>query len=140
MKLTFLTRVTEEEYRANLTGMNTFFGAVLGFVLADAKTESLIGFGHLLSSAGRGHQHPVRFGEQPSLAVRRHDHADDPGLPRLLDDGPVVSVGSRSPLRWRLLTVSIEPLGWQQKRDAKATSPCLGPPATLSGRSLPNTR
>lgn len=26
---------TESEYRANLAGMNTFFGAVLGFVLAE---------------------------------------------------------------------------------------------------------
>jgi hypothetical protein len=48
MKLQFLTRVTEDEYRANLTGMNTFFGAVLGFVLADVKTTSLYDFGHLL--------------------------------------------------------------------------------------------
>jgi hypothetical protein len=42
------SRVTEEEYRANLTGMNTFFGAVLGFVLADVKTDELFDFAHIL--------------------------------------------------------------------------------------------
>lgn len=32
--------VTENEYRANLAGMNTFFGAVLGFVIADVEVAS----------------------------------------------------------------------------------------------------
>jgi hypothetical protein len=124
MKLTFLTRVTEKEYRANLTGMNTFFGAVLGFVLADAKTESLIGFGHLLFlSAGvvisilyvSASSHRWLYAGMTMLMIL--------ALPRLLDEW----AGGLGRLQvtlalWLLLTVFIEALwAWQQKRDAKAT-------------------
>lgn len=42
-------RATESEYRANLVGMNTFFGAVLGFVIADVQTPSDIDFGLFLT-------------------------------------------------------------------------------------------
>ena len=48
VKLSFGWRVTDEEYRANINGMNTFFGAVLGFVLADVKVPDLLGFAQLL--------------------------------------------------------------------------------------------
>lgn len=41
-------RTSEDEYRANLAGMNTFFGAVLGFVLADVETRSTLDFAQLL--------------------------------------------------------------------------------------------
>lgn len=47
-RLNFLWRVTDAEYRANLNGMNTFFGAVLGFVLSDVETDRLIEFAQLL--------------------------------------------------------------------------------------------
>lgn len=47
-KLSFAWRVTDEEYRANLNGMNTFFGAVLGFVLADVTVPRMIDFAQLL--------------------------------------------------------------------------------------------
>lgn len=33
-----LGRITEREYRANLHGLNIFFGAVLGFVMAGTET------------------------------------------------------------------------------------------------------
>lgn len=47
-KLSFAWRVTDEEYGANLSGMNTFFGAVLGFVLADVTAPRMIDFAQLL--------------------------------------------------------------------------------------------
>ena len=47
-KISFGWRVTDEEYRANINGMNTFFGAVLGFVLADVKVPDMLGFAQLL--------------------------------------------------------------------------------------------
>lgn len=47
-KISFGWRVTDEEYRANINGMNTFFGAVLGFVLADVTTSDMLGFAQLL--------------------------------------------------------------------------------------------
>ncbi|MFV0624993.1 hypothetical protein ACBY01_13425 [Sphingomonas sp. ac-8] len=37
-------RMTDAEYRANLNGINIFFGAVLGFVLAGTETLETAGF------------------------------------------------------------------------------------------------
>ena len=42
-------RATESEYRANLVGINTFFGAVLGFVIADVQTPGDYEFGLFLT-------------------------------------------------------------------------------------------
>jgi drug/metabolite transporter (DMT)-like permease len=39
---------TESEYRANLTGLNTFFGAVLGFVMAEIERLDGIEFAYIL--------------------------------------------------------------------------------------------
>jgi ABC-type iron transport system FetAB permease component len=39
---------TESEYRANLTGLNTFFGAVLGFVMAGTERLDAIEFAYVL--------------------------------------------------------------------------------------------
>ena len=39
---------TESEYRANLTGLNTFFGAVLGFVMAGTERLDAFEFAHVL--------------------------------------------------------------------------------------------
>ena len=39
---------TESEYRANLTGLNTFFGAVLGFVMAGTERLDGIEFAYVL--------------------------------------------------------------------------------------------
>jgi hypothetical protein len=38
----------EDEYRANLTGLNTFFGTVIGFVLTDVTTANPASFPQLL--------------------------------------------------------------------------------------------
>lgn len=43
-------RPTESEYRANLTGLNTFFGAVLGFVISDVERLDTWQFAHVLLS------------------------------------------------------------------------------------------
>ena len=40
--------MTEREYRANITGMNIVFGAVLGFVLADSRDLPQMDFAVLL--------------------------------------------------------------------------------------------
>jgi hypothetical protein len=39
---------TESEYRANLTGLNTFFGAVLGFVMAGTERLDAAEFAYVL--------------------------------------------------------------------------------------------
>jgi hypothetical protein len=39
---------TESEYRANLTGLNTFFGAVLGFVMAGTERLDAMEFAQVL--------------------------------------------------------------------------------------------
>ena len=41
-------RMTHREYRANLDGLNIFFGAVLGFVLAGAEALGTVAFSVLL--------------------------------------------------------------------------------------------
>ena len=42
------SRMTRSEYRANITGLNVVFGAVLGFVLAGAENLSNTDFVYLL--------------------------------------------------------------------------------------------
>lgn len=42
-------RITQREYRANIDGLNIFFGAVLGFVLAGSETLDNFWFGMLLA-------------------------------------------------------------------------------------------
>jgi hypothetical protein len=39
---------TESEYRANHTGLNTFFGAVLGFVMAGTERLDAVEFAYVL--------------------------------------------------------------------------------------------
>jgi hypothetical protein len=43
-----LGRMSSEEYQANLTGLNTFFGAVLGLVLAGTEKLDNLKFGVIL--------------------------------------------------------------------------------------------
>jgi hypothetical protein len=49
-RLTAKMRMTEREYRANIDGLNIFFGAVLGFVLAGSETLDNIWFAILLAT------------------------------------------------------------------------------------------
>lgn len=42
------TRMTEAEYRANLAGLNTFFGAVLGFVISGVERLQALQFAVVL--------------------------------------------------------------------------------------------
>ena len=48
MKLRVSTRMTDAEYRANLAGINTFFGAVLGFVISGIEMLDPFRFGVVL--------------------------------------------------------------------------------------------
>lgn len=45
-----LGRMTDGEYQANLNGLNMFFGAVLGFVLAGTEKLTVFQFSVLLTS------------------------------------------------------------------------------------------
>jgi hypothetical protein len=49
IRLTAKMRMTEREYRANIDGLNIFFGAVLGFVLAGSESLDNFWFGVLLA-------------------------------------------------------------------------------------------
>lgn len=44
-----LQRMTNAEYRANLAGLNTFFGAVLGFVISGIENLDAVRFGAVLA-------------------------------------------------------------------------------------------
>ena len=48
-KLVDRMRMSHGEYRANITGLNIFFGAVLGFVLAGTETLEPLPFALLLA-------------------------------------------------------------------------------------------
>jgi hypothetical protein len=50
MRISAKVRMTEREYRANIDGLNIFFGAVLGFVLAGSETLDNVWFGVLLAA------------------------------------------------------------------------------------------
>ncbi|MGA9581505.1 MAG: hypothetical protein WBR13_06015 [Allosphingosinicella sp.] len=50
IRLSAKMRMTEREYRANIDGLNIFFGAVLGFVLAGSETLDNLWFGFLLAA------------------------------------------------------------------------------------------
>ena len=50
MRLPAKMRMTDREYRANIDGINIFFGAVLGFVLAGSETLDNVWFGVLLAT------------------------------------------------------------------------------------------
>jgi hypothetical protein len=41
-------RMTDAEYRANLAGLNTFFGAVLGFVISGIENLGALRFSYVL--------------------------------------------------------------------------------------------
>lgn len=114
-------RVTDDEYRANLTGMNTFFGAVIGFVLADVTTRDLVEFAALLVFTAS-----IVVGIlYVSASTMRWWYAIFNlvviwQLPRVFDE-----VGDLGRLQvtlatWTLMTAGIEALwAWQQRRDAK---------------------
>lgn len=122
------SRVTEDEYRANLTGMNTFFGAVIGFVMADVTTSDLASFAQLLVFTAA-----IVIGVlYISASPRRWLYGALNllfiwALPRALDD----RAGDAGRLQitlatWTLMTIGLEALWWwQQRRDAKRTAAAL---------------
>lgn len=52
IRFRFDMATTESEYRANLAGLNTFFGAVLGFVVSDFQGLHTRDYVHLLVLCG----------------------------------------------------------------------------------------
>lgn len=116
--------VTEDEYRANLAGMNTFFGAVLGFVLADVTTERPMEFAQLLVFTAA-----IVIGIlYVSASAKRWQYAVMNlvfiwAMPRITPD----NAGELGRLQvtltvWLLMAVLIELLwSWQRRRDAKRT-------------------
>jgi hypothetical protein len=119
------SRVTEDEYRANVTGMNTFFGAVIGFVLADVTTPTLMDFAVLLVLTAAIVIGILYVSASPYrwwyvllnlLLIWR--------LPTIVDDAS----GDFGRLQvtlavWTVMTTFVEALlAWQQRRDARANS------------------
>jgi hypothetical protein len=120
------SRVTEEEYRANLTGMNTFFGAVLGFVLSGVETPNLRDFAQLLFMVA-GLVISILY---VSASAQRWLYAVMTllligALPHILDDvrGELGRLQVTLAV-WLGMTVLLEAL-WavQQRRDAKSIEP-----------------
>lgn len=120
------SRVTEDEYRANLNGMNTFFGAVIGFVLADVTTSDLASFAQLLVFTAAIvigvlyiSASPQRwlYGVLNLLFIW--------ALPRVLED----RAGDAGRLQitlatWTLMTIGLEALrAWQKQQEAKRSAP-----------------
>jgi hypothetical protein len=114
--------VTDSEYRANLAGMNTFFGAVLGFVLADVAVVNLREFAQLLMFTAA-----IVIGIlYVSASKQRWLYAAFNlifiwFLPRLLSN----DAGDPGRLQvtlatWAVMTMLLEGLwSWQQRRDTK---------------------
>ena len=120
------TRINEDEYRANLNGMNTFFGAVLGFVLADVQTENLLVFANMLLVVA-GTVISILY---ISASPKRWQYAVLTfffiwALPRLLrDDAAELGRLQVTLAVWTGMTLFVEALwAWQQRREAKRTEP-----------------
>jgi len=118
-------RVTGEEYRANLTGLNTFFGAVLGFVLADVTTTGLLEFAQmLLVTAGI-----VISILYVSASPQRWTYAVLTmamiwWLPRLMPHAANAGRLQVTLAVWTGMTVFVEALWWwQQRRDSRRDPP-----------------
>lgn len=123
MKLMSWSNITEDEYRANITGLNTFFGAVLGFVLADVNTADLLDFARTLvftSGIVIGILYVTASAQRWQYAVLNLVLIWY--LPNVLPE----DIGNPGRLQvtlavWALMTVIIEALwAWQQRRDEKA--------------------
>ena len=120
------SRIDEDEYRANLNGLNTFFGAVIGFVLADVTTRNPLQFAQvLLVTSG------VVVGIlYVSASGRRWWYAALNlliilALPRVVPpaEGDVTRLQITLAV-WNLLAVGVEALwAWQKRRDARGTTP-----------------
>jgi hypothetical protein len=117
------SRVTEDEYRANLTGMNTFFGAVLGFVLADIPTEKLFDFAHMLVLTAAIVISILYISASP----KRWFYAAMTllliwGMPRLLEqEGEEIGRLQVTLAVWTILSTLVEAWwAWQNRQDAKA--------------------
>ena len=116
------SKITSDEYRANLTGMNTFFGAVIGFVLAEITTPNLASFAQLLLHTAAivisilyvsASRHRWIYGAMTLLFIWL--------LPRLLEGDPSQAGRLQVTLAtWTVMTILLEAaLSWQNRREAK---------------------
>ena len=112
-KLSFVLP-TEGEYAANQAGMNTFFGAVLGFVMAGSERLDSLEFGLLLMFvAGIVISILYVSGSPHKLAYALLTLAMIAILPRTMD--PIFDEGEHLPdklqatlLVWTLLAIAVE--------------------------------
>ena len=116
---------TESEYRANLAGMNTFFGAVLGFVIADVNAPDNLDFAVFLMATSAvvisilyisASPYRVVYAALTLLFVL--------GLPSLVPDR--VAVPDRLQITlgiWALLTVAVEYFPRRPDPSPTASSP-----------------
>ncbi|WP_205479568.1 hypothetical protein [Sphingomonas arenae] len=101
---------TESEYRANLAGMNTFFGAVLGFVIADVNAPDNMDFAMFLMATSTVVISILYISASPyRLAYSALTLVFVVGLPQLAPDSVAVPARLQITLGvWALLTVGIE--------------------------------
>jgi hypothetical protein len=113
-KLIDRVRMTHGEYRANLTGLNIFFGAVLGFVLAGTEALDPLPFALLLTMAAgavisilyiTSSERRVMYSIMTLFVIAFMDRWADPLLPMGFDLPaklqPTLAV-------WALLTMFVE--------------------------------
>jgi hypothetical protein len=118
--------VTADEYRANLNGMNTFFGAVLGFVLSDVATANLREFAQLLLVTAAIVVSILYVSASPKRWMYAAlSLAFIWAFPRLLADHGASAGRLQVTLAvWTGMTIFVEALWWwQQRRDARAGPP-----------------
>lgn len=101
---------TESEYRANLAAMNTFFGAVLGFVIADVNAPDNFDFAMFLMATSAVVISILYISASPyRLAYSALTLLFVLGLPWLVPDKVIVPDRLQITLGvWAFLTVAVE--------------------------------
>jgi hypothetical protein len=142
LEATGLGRMTDGEYQANLSGINIFFGAVLGFVLAGAERLKSWQFGLLLlglSSAVITILYISSSKRRASYSVLALVYAL--GFPEVMD----VLLGGRDLVPdkirptlvvWTLITVLVE--FWSRDSDRGPQAELRDGPGGVGGRGLGN--
>ena len=122
------TRITEREYRANLDGMNIFFGAVLGIVLGGTETMAPLKFAGLLAmSAGAVISVLYISSSRNRLAYAAVTALIVAMLPRMLESviGPGLVPDHLQPTLavWATMVVGVEFLPREAEPQESASSP-----------------
>jgi hypothetical protein len=138
--------MSESEYRANLAGLNTFFGAVLGFVMAGVERLDTGEFALVLCAVSAivvsilyvsASKQRLAYGILTLMLIF--------GLPRIV--GPFLDPGDILPEKlqptlvvWALLAFLVEFFPRRPEDRVAAAAGQPEDPTTLSGKSEPNTR